>query len=112
MGQALAEMAADQVMDMRNGFVRLSYSPKHDDMKPGYLESLPNTLRMFSNFLGTKSWLIGEAITSPDFHLYEMLDQHKAFKPDCLKEFGNLEAYCDRFVKSPINNKMAAFGAQ
>ena len=40
---------------------------------------------MFSNFLGTKSWLIGEAITYPDFHLYEMLDQHKAFKPDCLK---------------------------
>jgi len=125
--QALADMAADQIMDMRNGFVRLCYNPKHAELVPAYLDNLPNTLRMFSNFLGTKSWLTGETISYPDFHLYEMLDQHKAFKADCLKEFGNLEAYCDRFeklpaiekyiksdrfMKSPINNKMAAFGAQ
>jgi len=125
--QALADMAADQVMDMRNGFVRLCYNPKYEDMKAGYIESLPTTLKALSDFLGTKSWLAGESLTYPDFHLYEMLDQHKEFKSDCLKGFPNLEAFCDRFekleaiekymksdrfMKAPINNKMAGFGAK
>eukprot|EP00088_Acartia_fossae_P060098 TRINITY_DN7188_c0_g1_i1.p1 TRINITY_DN7188_c0_g1~~TRINITY_DN7188_c0_g1_i1.p1 ORF type:complete len:220 (+),score=47.98 TRINITY_DN7188_c0_g1_i1:50-709(+) len=125
--QAEADMLADQVMDLRNGFVRLSYNPKFDDQKPSYLEELPNKLRPLSNYLGTKTWLVGEKITYPDFHLYEMLDQHKQLKPDCLKEFANLDAYCtrfeslpaiekymksSRFMKAPLNNKMAKFGFQ
>ncbi len=44
-----------------------------------------------------RSWLIGEQITYPDFHLYEMLDQHRQLDPDCLKAFPNLEAYIDRY---------------
>jgi len=126
--QAEADMLADQVMDLRNGFVRLSYSgPKFDELKAAYLEKLPGTLRSFSNYLATKTWLVGDQITYPDFHLYEMLDQHKQLKPDCLKEFPNLDAYCnrfeklpaiekymqsDRFMKAPLNNKMASFGAK
>ena len=54
-------------------------------MKDAYLEGLNVLLGAFSTFLGTKSWLVGEQITYPDFHLYEMLDQHKMLKPDCLK---------------------------
>ncbi len=64
--------------------------------KVTYTENMPKALKLFSDFLGTKSWLVGENITYPDFHMYEMLDQHKMFKADCLKEFSNLEAYCDR----------------
>ena len=94
-------------------------------LKVEYLESLPGKLRLFSNCLATKSWLVGDQITYPDFHLYEMLDQHKQLKPDCLKEFSNLEAFCarfeklaaiekymksDRFMAAPLNNKMASFG--
>ena len=62
------------------------------------MANLPKALKAFSDFLGTKSWLVGDNITYPDFHLYEMLDQHKMFKADCLKEYANLEAYCDRSV--------------
>lgn len=54
-------------------------------MKDAYLEGLKGQLQAFSTFLGTKSWLVGEQITYPDFHLYEMLTQHKMLKPDCLK---------------------------
>lgn len=123
--QAEADMCADQVMDLRNGFVRLSYNQKFDELKDAYLSDLPTKLTAFSKFLGKKSWLVGEKITYPDFHLYEMLDQHKQLKPDCLKEFPNLEEYCsrfeklpaiekymqsDRFMKAPLNNKMASFG--
>jgi glutathione S-transferase len=123
--KAEADMCADQIMDLRNGWVRLCYNDKFDTLKAGYLEGLTGQLRNFSTFLGVKSWLVGEQITYPDFHLYEMLTQHKMLKPDCLKEFPNLEEYCtrfeklpaiekymqtDRFMKAPINNKMAAFG--
>jgi len=125
--QAEADMAADQVMDLRNGFVRLCYGSNYAENKEKYLQGLPKTLKLFSDYLGTKSWLVGEKITYPDFHLYEMLDQHKQMKPDCLKDYSNLEAYCDRFeklpaiekymksekfMKAPLNNKMANFGNQ
>jgi glutathione S-transferase len=120
-------MCADQVMDLRNGLVRLCYNPNFDDLKEDYLKNLTATLKMFSDFLATKSWLVGEQITYPDFHFYEMLDQHKQLDPTCLKEFPNLEAYLDRFqrlpdieaymksdrfMKAPLNNKMAKFGSE
>ena len=119
------DMCADQVMDLRNGFINLCYNPNFEELKEGYLKSLPAALKMFSDFLGTKSWLAGEQITYPDFHLYEMLDQHLQLDAGCLKAFANLAAYADRFqklpaieaymkserfMKAPLNNKMAKFG--
>ena len=125
--KAEADMCAAQIMDLRNGWSRLCYNPNFESMKDAYLEELKGQLQAFSTFLGTKSWLVGKQITYPDFHLYEMLTQHKMLNPDCLKEYPNLEMYCtrfeklpaiekymqsDRFMKAPINNKMAAFGAK
>jgi hypothetical protein len=52
-----------------------------------------------------RSWLIGEQITYPDFHLYEMLDQHRQLDPDCLKAFPNLEAYIERYFPHGRRNK-------
>jgi len=127
MERARVDMAADQVMDLRNGFVRLCYNPDFDNLKSGYLTNLTGTLELFSNFLGTNSWLAGETLTFPDFHFYEMLDQHKQLSSDCLSKFPNLVAYCqrfeelpkiaaymksDKFMKAPLNNKMAKFGFQ
>ena len=31
-----------------------------DELKAGYLEKLPSTLRSFSNYLATKTWLVGD----------------------------------------------------
>ena len=125
--KAEADMCADLIMDLRNSWSRLCYNPNFESLKDEYLVGLKGQLQAFSKFLGTKSWLVGEQITYPDFHLYEMLSQHKMLQPDCLKEYPNLEMYCtrfeklpaiekymksDRFMKAPINNKMAAFGAK
>ena len=54
-------------------------------LKADYQAALPGKLKAFSEFLGAKSWLVGDQISYPDFHLYEMLDQHKLLQPDCLK---------------------------
>lgn len=123
--RAVVDMMADQVMDLRNGFVRLCYNPKFTDYLPGYLEQLPTTLQPFETFLADKQFIIGDKLTFPDFHLYEMLFAHRELKSDCLNNFPKLTSYMTRFenvpaikaymespeyMTAPLNNKMAKFG--
>lgn len=119
------DMMAEQSMDFRNGMVRLAYNPQFDDLKPDYLQKVKKHLQQFSDFLATNDWFAGANISFVDFVMYELLDQHRILDPACLKPFGNLieflerfeklpkiKAYMesDRFIKAPINNKMAKFG--
>merc|ERR1712243_294385 len=98
---------------------------KTEKVKDDYLKALPKTLQMFSDFLGVKSWFAGESLTFVDFHMYELLDQHKQLVPNCMKELGNMTSFMerfeslpkiaeymksDKFMKAPLNNKMAKFG--
>merc|ERR1712179_320576 len=123
--KAMADMMADQAMDFRNGWVRLCYNSNFENVKDDYLKALPKTLQMFSDFLGSKSWFAGESLTFVDFHMYELLDQHKQLVPNCMKELENMTSFMerfeslpkiaeymksDKFMKAPLNNKMAKFG--
>ncbi|XP_077401519.1 glutathione S-transferase Mu 4-like isoform X2 [Vanacampus margaritifer] len=118
------DILENQAMDFRNGFVRLCYTD-FDKMKPGYLEALPGVLKQFSKFLGDQKWFAGDKIMFVDFIMYELLDQHRMFHPTCLNEFKNLKDLLDRFealekiaaymksnrfIKTPVNNKMAKWG--
>ncbi|XP_028652916.1 glutathione S-transferase Mu 1-like [Erpetoichthys calabaricus] len=117
----------NQLMDFRNGFVMLCYNPDYEKKRPGYLENLPNVLKLFSSYLGERKWLAGEKITFVDFIMYELLDQHVMFETTCLKDFKNLKEFLSRFealdkiaaymkskhfIKHPVNNKMASWGNQ
>jgi len=122
--RAHADMCAEQVMDLRNGFVGLCYNQKFNDLKAGYLEGLPAKLKLFQDYLGEKKYLVGDKPTFPDFHFSEMLDHHTILDPSCLDQFPMLIAYKHRFEalpaikafreapenKLPLNGKMAAFG--
>lgn len=118
------DIMENQAMDFRNSFVRMCYTDV-DKMKAKYLEELPATLKQFSDFLGERKWFAGDKITFVDFLMYELLDQHRMFHPTCLDDFKNLRdlldrfealekiaAYMksDRFMKTPVNNKMAKWG--
>jgi len=118
------DILENQAMDFRNGFVRLCYAD-FDKIKPGYLEMLPEVLKQFSKFLGDRKWFAGDKITFVDFIMYELLDQHRMFQPKCLDDFKNLKDHLDRFealekiaaymksnrfMKTPVNNKMAKWG--
>ncbi|XP_053173183.1 glutathione S-transferase Mu 3-like [Scomber japonicus] len=118
------DIIENQSMDFRNGFVMLCYAD-FDNRKPKYLEMLPDVLKQFSDFLGNKKWFAGDKITFVDFIMYELLDQHRMFQPTCLDNFKNLKALLDnfealekiaaymksnRFMKTPVNNKMAKWG--
>ncbi|XP_062854447.1 glutathione S-transferase Mu 3-like [Trichomycterus rosablanca] len=118
------DIMENQSMDFRNGFVMLCYGD-YDNKKKGYLEALPGVLKQFSDFLGERKWFAGDKITFPDFVMYELLDQHRMFEPKCLDDFKNLKCFLhrfeklekisdymksSRFMKTPVNNKMAKWG--
>lgn len=63
-------------------------------------------------------------ITVCDFHMYELLDQHRIMKPGILQPYEKLSKFLDRFealpaikkymssdkfLRRPINNKSAGF---
>ncbi|KAJ8301666.1 hypothetical protein KUTeg_020653 [Tegillarca granosa] len=129
LGQTEAEkvnvdMMLDQAMDFRNGLVRLAYSRDYEKLKESYFKDLGKKLEIFETFLGSNDWFAGDKITICDFHIYELLDQHRIMDPTCLENFKKLQAFLDRFeelpkikaylnsdkcIKRPINNKIAAF---
>uniref|UniRef100_A0A452UBY1 Glutathione S-transferase n=1 Tax=Ursus maritimus TaxID=29073 RepID=A0A452UBY1_URSMA len=119
------DIMENQIMDFRMQLIRLCYSPDLEKLKPEYLEQLPGQLKQFSLFLGKFSWFAGEKLTFVDFLTYDVLDQNRMFEPKCLDEFPNLKAFMcrfealekianymqsDRFLKMPVNNKMAQWG--
>lgn len=129
LGQTEAEkvnvdMMLEQAMDFRNGLVRLAYSKDYETLKGNYFKDLGKKLEIFDTFLGSNDWFAGDKITICDFHIYELLDQHKIMDPTCLENFKKLQAFLDRFeelpkiktylnsdkcIKRPINNKIAGF---
>nr|QST14956.1 GSTmu3a protein [Diaphanosoma celebensis] len=117
----------NELGDFRSVWVGLCYNPDFENLKSSYHNDLPQKLGALSKFLGGNKWLAGENITIVDFILYEMLDQHLIFDEKCLNDFGNLNAFHERFralekieaymkskkfISHPLNNKRAKFGNQ
>lgn len=123
--RARVDMAAEVVMDMRNAAVGLFYGPDYEASLAPYLEKLQTTLGALSTFLGARTWLAGPCLSFPDFHFYEMLEQHLLLQPDCLQAFPTLVSFHARFealpqiasymqspdfMSAPCNNVMAKWG--
>ncbi|MEE6459715.1 hypothetical protein FKM82_000710 [Ascaphus truei] len=119
------DLMENQVMDFRRDLVTIAYNPLFETLKGPYLEKLPVALTRFSRFLGDGAWIAGEKITFADFLMYDILDQHRMLEPTCLQNFTNLQDFLTRiealppvaaymksphFMKTPINNRMAAWG--
>ncbi|XP_005093728.1 glutathione S-transferase Mu 5 [Aplysia californica] len=121
--QAYSEMMLENAMDMRNALVRLVYSPGYDENVDKYFTQVDEKFKQFEAFLGKKDWFAGgKNPTICDFHIYELLDQHRLMRPESLKGYSNLLAFLDRFealpqikaflqsdkcIKRPVNNKCA-----
>jgi len=122
-----ADLAEQQLVDLRGAFVGLCYSPDHAQKKPAFLAQLATALKAFSAFLGKHKWFAGERITFVDFLIYEVLFQLSVFSKESFKGSENLleflkrfeqlptiAAYMksDKFIKWPFNNNMAAYGSR
>nr|VZI01072.1 unnamed protein product [Spirometra erinaceieuropaei] len=123
-GRAVLHMLQAELADLRGSYLRVVYNPDFNKLKQGFLDSLPEKLQTWSNYLGKKHWLTGDKINYPDFNLYDLLDALRTLEPPCLDKFPNLKNYMERFenlepikkfqssdayMARPFNNVMAAW---
>nr|XP_010974222.1 glutathione S-transferase Mu 1-like isoform X2 [Camelus dromedarius] len=115
----------NQAMDVRFQMVRLCYSPDFEKLKSDFLEEIPGIMKLFSEFLGKRTWFAGDKLTFVDFLAYDVLDVYRIFEPKCLDEFPNLKDFMScfeglkkisaymkssRFLPNPPFSKMAMWG--
>uniref|UniRef100_A0A8C8VS45 Glutathione S-transferase n=1 Tax=Peromyscus maniculatus bairdii TaxID=230844 RepID=A0A8C8VS45_PERMB len=146
-----ADIVENQVMDNRMQLIMLCYNPDfvavplhssgrptcllgslslrvvtcflpQEKLKPEFLKTIPEKMKLYSEFLGKRPWFAGDKITYVDFLAYDILDQHRIFEPKCLDGFPNLKDFLarfeglkkisaymktSRFISTPIFSKMA-----
>ncbi|KAM4807235.1 glutathione S-transferase Mu 2-like [Urocitellus parryii] len=91
------DILENQAMDTRVQLAMICYSPDFEKKKPEFLETLPEKMKLFSQFLGKRPWFAGDKITYVDFITYDVLDQYLIFEPKCLEAFPNLKDFMSRF---------------
>ncbi|XP_012657145.1 glutathione S-transferase Mu 1 [Otolemur garnettii] len=119
------DILENQTMDTRLQLALMCYSPDFEKLKPQYLEGLPEKMKFYSEFLGTRPWFAGNKITFVDFLTYDVFEGNQMFEPKCLDAFPNLKDFMARFeglkkisayMKSsryrpkPLYTKMAIWG--
>lgn len=117
---ARVDMCAGTIKDL-NGFI-IGHCYGSGD-KEAVMKGLESRLPNFSNFLGEKTYLVGDYLTFVDFLFYELLELIDFISEGkSLANFKNLLAYLNnmrnsefmkrhkeskRFIEAPFNNKMA-----
>ncbi|XP_021569630.1 glutathione S-transferase Mu 2-like [Carlito syrichta] len=95
------DMLTNQLWDTFIQLARLCYNPDFEKLKPEYLEGLPETMKLYSQFLGKRPWFAGDKITFVDFIAYDVLEKIRMFEPTCLDAFPNLKDFISRFEVMP-----------
>jgi len=118
------DLAEQQLADLRGGWSGFCYRGFSTQAEE-YKANLPNQLKLFSQFLGTRKFFAGDRITYVDFLIYEIFFQMKVFSAASFASFDNLTSYIsriealpsiaeyiksDKFIKWPFNNNMAQYG--
>ncbi|XP_032753389.1 glutathione S-transferase Mu 1 [Rattus rattus] len=92
-----ADIVENQVMDNRMQLIMLCYNPDFEKQKPEFLKTIPEKMKLYSEFLGKRPWFAGDKVTYVDFLAYDLLDQYHIFEPKCLDAFPNLKDFLARF---------------
>jgi len=117
--QVELDMVENSVYDlMWVGLVGVCYGKAdYETSRAEYLENyMPTKLKMFSEHLENKKYILGDKLTYLDFYLYETLRDHSLFAPEVFNKFQNLKDYLktiedlpaissymksDRYIHSP-----------
>eukprot|EP00164_Ancoracysta_twista_P002285 GFYU01003026.1.p1 GENE.GFYU01003026.1~~GFYU01003026.1.p1 ORF type:complete len:227 (-),score=71.64 GFYU01003026.1:214-894(-) len=99
--EAMVHMLAIEVMDVRDVLIGLVYYPDYDKRFDGVMKTLRSKMERLNTFLGSKTWLMGDQITYPDFHLAEMTWQLPQMQADMLDGLDNLKAHLKRYEALP-----------
>jgi len=95
-----ADVAQGALTDLRIAWGLLCYSKDFENLKQGFLDSLPEKLRSVEEVLGTRMWLAGK-LTHVDFGWYEILDHIVTLFPGCYEQLPNIKKYKEAFEALP-----------
>ncbi|EPY84683.1 glutathione S-transferase Mu 4-like protein [Camelus ferus] len=54
------DVLENQAMDTSNDLARVCYSSDFEKLKPVYLKEIPEKMKLFSEFLGKRTWFAGD----------------------------------------------------
>jgi len=104
--QGIVNMLLEVAMDFRNTITRICYNNDYKNVLVGWTNNEQKKYHtQFSKFLGNKKWMLGDHITFPEFHIFELLDQSHLMHADGFKDFPNLVEYMNRFKELPTIKK-------
>lgn len=122
-----AQVAEGAVLDIWLPFYGMVYNPEYENMRPGYLEKLPDTFGALEKVLGKRKWLAGDNLTYVDFQMNEVLDHIELNCKTVFDNFPNIKNYktaffsqekikayreSSRFKKWPLYAPAAAWGGK
>jgi len=122
--KANVDIMLENAMDFRNGFVRMCYNPKYEELIKEYEKPGKEIIAGYEKWLSNKKWFAGDNVTVADFPMYELLDQHRLMIPGILDAYPKICDFMTRFealpkikaymaspqfMARPVNNKVAKF---
>lgn len=94
-------LVEQQVYDLATSFFQAVFGGNFENKKPEILKALPDQLKAVSTFLGSNQFVSGGGISYADFWLYEYLLRIRAFAPDIVNKYSNLEQFISRVESQP-----------
>lgn len=80
-----------EMVDLGMYSIRTCYSPDFEKQK--VLKVLPEKMKLFSEFLGKKSWFAGDKVTGVDLMAWDSMDVLLIFDPRCWGTVLNLKDF-------------------
>lgn len=96
--KARIDMLDGTLHDVFMAFIQACFDLKK---KPDFMKTLPEKLKAFSEFLGTRKWFAGDNISFVDFKMCEFFRSLSKFHNGCLDDFDNLKNLTDSFENLP-----------
>jgi len=122
--QSRLEMIEQQAIDLRVALTQICYNPNFESLRVEFVKTIPEKLKLWSNFLGNKKFLIGDKVTYVDFLLADILSLYSTFaqqyEPSAFNDSKILLDYVQRveslpgvaeYLKSGVYHKMPYNGA-
>jgi glutathione S-transferase len=100
--KAVVSQLGSITSDLKQNMTMQCYSPNFEAEFENVMNRAKQSLTTIAGFLGTKSFLIGEKVTWPDFVLVEAVRLFDALKPGTINDINtNLLEYANRVESLP-----------
>jgi len=96
------DMLLDTSIDIKQGLSRpAAFTKTLDTKRAEVIQGQDVKFKQLSHFLGSKKFLMGNAVTIADFAMYDALKWHDELDSKLIGKYANLMEYIARFEKLP-----------